>query len=130
MDKPYHLSLKAVVAAARKAIEDGTLQALNTRERDSAICEYETTIRGKVCVCAIGAAMPPDLRQREDFRNKGISSLLDNEWFTSDAPHELSLLQSDHDLWVGCRADYGASAAEYQERQFMDRLAEFERNVS
>ncbi len=60
------ITARGVIAAARKAIEEGRLQALNDEgvKRDG--CYYRKKFGDKELCCVIGAALPDDVAYRID----------------------------------------------------------------
>ena len=87
-----HLVYSEVIAKAKAAYLDGTLQAVHQATPDGIGCSYSAC-------CAIGASLTPDQRRDMDnAKSTAIRYLLAYKSITSDNDDGLIGLQAAHDL--------------------------------
>lgn len=90
-----HLVYSEVIAKAKAAYLDGTLQAVHQATPDGKGCSYSAC-------CAIGASLTPDQRSDMDrAMSKTIQYLLADKSITSDSNAGLIYLQAVHDRCLG-----------------------------
>ncbi len=95
----YPLTMNLVVQLARMAYDNGQLQAQNRVDR-SISCKYTGP-------CAIGIALPPELRQIADQEENSFIDALTNRGIISfpnkDELADAKRLQTAHDKWHGAK---------------------------
>lgn len=97
--KPVKLLYTAVVAAARKAYEEGRLSA----QGPAPMARYRDRGRRP---CAIGAALDDKTAARFDASDSyGIRSLVEARLVETDAVEGLVALQNTHDTWANTGND-------------------------
>jgi hypothetical protein len=96
------LTYDQVKAAARKAYDEKRLTAQN-----GGTCMYSQVLNGKACVCAVGAAFPPDhpVMTKAGLSGKSVGQLVEAHMLHT-TPTDFNMIQAlqwEHDNW--CDAD-------------------------
>ena len=124
LKKPYTLTLKKVVKAARKAYTENRLGAQHHTECLYDYRDYNMPDIG----CAIGVALPKkvcDHIANEKLMSMGMQILIQDGILATSNEDELLLgqLQSSHDYWASGESALSA------ERDFIKKLEELENIV-